>query len=91
MNLAWVIPESGPPAARNLHAKDRARLGREGYLRYRLEWTGDDRKARTADVYALRAPTTEELVAGADAIYAARGRGSVRLIDAAGATVARSR
>ena len=84
MNLAWVVPKSGKPQARNVHAKDRVRLAREGFVRYQLEWVSDTLGTRVADVYAQRQPTADEIRAGADAIYATRGAGTVRLLDLPG-------
>ena len=87
MNLAWVIPESGTPQTRSVHAKDRARLVRDGFLLYRLEWSTESHGTRTADVYAQRLPTAADIAAGADALYAARGAGTVRLLDRSGRVV----
>ena len=86
MNLAWVVPRSGRATARNLHAKDRTRLAREGFLLYRLEWI-TVAGTRAADVYAQRPPTVADLLGGADALYAAQGEGALRLLDASGSLV----
>lgn len=87
MNLAWVVPKTGKPQAQNVHAKDRTRLAREGFIRYKLEWVSDARGTLAADVYAQRPLTSDEIRAGADAIYATRGAGRVRLTDQSGEPV----
>jgi hypothetical protein len=87
MNLAWVIPRSGKSQSRNVHAKDRARLVREGFVLYRLEWSTDARGTRTADVYAQRVPTARDISAGIEALFGVAPAGTVRLMDRSGRVI----
>src|SRR4051812_46223701 len=81
MNLAWVVSATGKPQARNLHAKDRAKLVREGHARYRLECGDANRPVRQADVYAQRVPTEGEMVHAAQHLFGASPGAKVRLLD----------
>ena len=85
MNLAWIVPRSGKAQARNVHAKDRAKLKREGYMRYRLECGDAQGGKREADVYAQRIPTAVELTQAAQQIFGAAGE--LRLVDESGKAV----
>jgi hypothetical protein len=81
MNLAWVVSRSEKPRSRNLHAKDRAKLAREGYVRYRLEWADATGRVREADVYAQRPPTVSEMLHAAQELFGATANAKVRLLD----------
>lgn len=81
MNIAWIVSTSEPAQSRNLHARDRARLKREGFKSYVMQWTGSDGRKQAAPVYAQRMPTLPELQEGVDKIFGAGGTGSVRLLD----------
>jgi hypothetical protein len=87
MNLAWVVSRSEKPRSRNLHAKDRAKLVREGHARYRLECSDATRGVREADVYAQRLPTQAELLQAAQELFGAPANAKVRLLDADGKPV----
>ncbi|MDQ6736234.1 MAG: hypothetical protein M3Z30_00860 [Gemmatimonadota bacterium] len=64
-----------------MHAPDRARLKREGFKPYVMQWTGSGGRKQAAPVYAQRIPTLPELRDGADRIFGAGGTGSVRLLE----------
>lgn len=87
MNLGLVTPKSGKPQPGNVHAKDRAQLVREGFVRYRLEWTSESGGTREANVYAQRLPTDKELFEGLEVLLGSRGVGTARLLDQAGNVV----
>lgn len=81
MNIAWIVFTSEPAQSRNLHAPDRARLKREGFKPYVMQWTGSGGRKQAAPVYAQRMPTLPELREGANRIFGAGGTGSVVLLD----------
>ena len=87
MNLAWIVSETGEPQARNLHAKDRAGLLREGYSRYRIHCIVDGRHAREADLYAQRLPSMAEVTRAIQHLFGRADAASVRLVDLAGKVV----
>ena len=83
MNLAWIVPGTGKPQARNLHAKDRARLLREGYSRHRLQCAIGG-VPREADLYAQRLPSMAELTQAIEQLFGAADASAGRLVDSAG-------
>jgi hypothetical protein len=87
VNLAWIVPRSGKPQSRNVHAKDRAKLVREGYGRYKLEWIDGAGNKREADLYAQRIPAGAELLEAARGLFGATGKTGLRLLDRAGKVV----
>jgi hypothetical protein len=87
MNLAWVVSRSEKPRSRNLHAKDRAKLAREGYVRHRLEWNDATGRAREAAVYAQRVPTEPEMLQAAQELFGAPASAKVRLLDPDGKAI----
>ena len=84
VNLAWIVPKSGKPQSRNVHAKDRAKLLREGFVRHRLECVDAAGTRRVADVYAQRLPSPAEVAQAARDLFGATSH--ARLVDQPGPT-----